>query len=419
MPEIPRLADDCFALPAGVEWTPVDDALAHLRRQMHCVVPVETLSISEAVGRVLAQDALAMRANPPHANAAVDGYGFAHASLAAIGLEQLTLVTGRAAAGAPFSGKVERGQAVRILTGASLPDGVDTVIMQEDVRVEVGALRFETGLKAGANCRKKGEDVLAGAVALEKGRRLGPAELGLLVALGVSEVAVYQPLRVGVLSTGDELRQPGQTASADQIFDANRPMLLALLRDWGLEAVDLGVVGDDSAAVEAALDAAALGCEALLTSGGASAGDEDHMSAVLADKGKLHLWRMAIKPGRPLALAQWSGIPVFGLPGNPVAAFTTALVFARPALAAMAGQGWRIPKPYLLPAAFTKTKKAGRREYLRARRSPDGAVEIFASEGSGRISGLSWAEGFVELGDEALTVSKGDLVKFLPFSGFA
>ncbi len=417
MPKPPRLKDDCFALPAGTRWTLVSEALAHLKSNMHCVMPAETLPVTEASGRVLAGPVAAKRANPPYANAAVDGYGFAFAALGA-GPQALPLAQGRAAAGAPFEGVLPKGQALRILTGASLPAGVDTVIMQEDVRVEGEVLHFEAGLKAGANCRAMGEDIMAGAEALAAGTRLGPQELGLLVALGVAEVPVYKRLRVGVLSTGDELRQPFEAATAHQIYDANRPMLLALLQGWGFEAVDLGVAPDDGAAVEAALDKAAASCDALLTSGGASAGDEDHMSAVLADKGQLALWRVAIKPGRPLALAMWQGLPVFGLPGNPVAAFTTALIFARPALGALQGQGWQLPQPMLLPAAFSKRKKAGRREYLRARRRPDGMVEVFASEGSGRISGLAWAEGFVELPDEAMQVQPGDPVRFTPFSAY-
>ena len=417
MAETPRLKDDCFALPEGTHWTPVAEALAHLKAHMRCVVELETLPVAAASGRVLAASIAAKRANPPYANAAVDGYGFAFAALGA-GPHALPLVDGRSAAGAPYEGAVPKGQAVRILTGASLPEGVDSVIMQEDVRVEGGVLHFEAGLKAGANCRAMGEDILAGAEALPAGARLGPQELGLLVALGVAEVSVYKRLRVGVLSTGDELRQPGEAATAHQIYDANRPMLLALLAEWGFEGVDLGVAPDDRAAVVAALNGAAEHCNALLTSGGASAGDEDHMSAALAEGGRLNLWCIAIKPGRPLALAMWQGMPVFGLPGNPVAAFTTALIFARPALGALQGQGWNVPLSVQLPAAFSKRKKAGRREYLRARRQADGAVEVFASEGSGRISGLAWAEGFVELPDEAMEVQQGDFVRYIPFAAY-
>lgn len=414
----PPLKDDCFALPSGISWTPVDQALARLKENMRCIVGSQALPIAEAAGRVLASDVMAARANPPHANAAVDGYGFAFAALGSKGPQALPLVNGRSAAGAPYEGNVPFGAAIRILTGASLPQGVDTVIMQEDVQIEENTLYFETGLKKGANCRPMGEDIAAGAVALEVGTRIGPAEIGFLAAIGVSEVEVYQPLRVGVISTGDELCQPGEEAGIHQIFDANRPMLLSLLNLWGFEPVDLKVVGDSAEAVENALDAVGTRCDALLTSGGASAGDEDHMSAVLAQKGQLETWRIAIKPGRPLALAMWKGLPVFGLPGNPVAAFTTAFVFAYPALAALRGQRWKMPPVFKLPAAFEKHKKGGRREYLRARLRDDGRVEVFGSEGSGRISGLAWADGFVELSDEAVDIKTGDLVNYIPFSAY-
>jgi molybdopterin molybdotransferase len=195
-------------------------------------------------------------------------------------------------------------------------------------------------------------------------------------------------------------------------------MLLALLARWGMEPVDLGHARDAEAAVAAALDRGASEAAAILTTGGASAGDEDHVSRLIRARGRLETWRIAMKPGRPLALGLWRGVPVFGLPGNPVAAFVCALIFARPALALMAGAGWAEPEALVLPAAFAKAKKPGRREYLRARLTPAGTVEVFASEGSGRISGLAWARGLVELGDAAAEIAPGDPVRYLPFSGF-
>ncbi len=414
MTKAPQLKDDCFALPAGVNWTPVDDALAHLRAAVDLVVGVETVKTIAAGGRVLAHDAIATRSNPPYANAAVDGYGFAHLSYQ----DALPLVDGRSAAGAPFAGAVPAGFAIRILTGAKLPVGVDTVVMQEDVALKDGMVYFQHGLKAGANCRKAGEDVLKGQPAVKAGKKIAAAEIALMAALNIPEIEVYKKLRVGVLSTGEEIRQLGETAEPHQIYDANRPMLLELLKNWGFEPVDLGHAVDDHAAVISALDGAAKRCDAILTSGGASAGDEDHLSAVLAESGNLNLWRIALKPGRPLALGIWNGVPVFGLPGNPVAAFVTTLVFARPTLLKMQGAGWQIPNPILLPAAFEQTKKPGRREYLRARVTEKGAVEKFISEGSGRISSLSWADGLVELPDKAMQVKKGDMVRYFPFSGY-
>ncbi len=413
MTKAPKLANDCFALPPGVNWTPVDTALAHLRDSLSSVVGTETVQTSAAGGRILAVDAVARRSNPPYPNSAVDGYGFAHAHM---GDGVMGLVDGRSAAGVPYDGAVPAGMAIRILTGAELPEGVDTVIMQEDVSVDDKTVHFEPRLKQGANCRPKGEDARKGDVVVRAATRIGAQEIALLSALNVPELAVYRPLRVGVLSTGDEIRQLGEPAGDHQIYDANRPMLLEAVKRWGFAPVDLGHAADTRAAVIGALDQAAARCDAILTSGGASAGDEDHLSAVLGESGSLNLWRIALKPGRPLALGMWKGVPVFGLPGNPVAAFVTAIVFARPALGVLQGRGWNVVKPLMLPAAFGKVKRAGRREYLRARLNDAGAVEVFVSEGSGRISGLAWADGLVELPDEALTISPGDPVRYLPWA---
>jgi len=413
----PRLKDDCFALPPGVDWTPVDDALGRLRAALAPVVRVETCVTSETLGRVLAKDAVAFRANPPAANSAVDGFGFAHRATGA-GDQVLPLVKGRAAAGAAFVGVVPEGKAIRILTGAILPEGVDTVVLEEDTSTDGTQIAFEGPVKPGANARKAGEDVDAGAIVVSAGKRLGSAELALLAATGVVEVAVFQPLRVGVLSTGDEIVASGSTSDPARTYDANRPMLLSLLSEWRMDPVDLGHVGDDRAEVVARLGDAAQDVDVILTSGGASAGDEDHVSAALEDAGVRHDWRIALKPGRPLALGMWDGIPVFALPGNPVAALVCAMIFARPALALMGGQAWSVPQGFMVPAAFEKNKKPGRREYLRARINADGAAEVFHSEGSGRISGLAWADGLVELKDGPQTIKKGDPVRYIPYASF-
>lgn len=417
-PLAPRpLKNDCFALPKGVNWVPVDTALARLRDAVAPVTGAELAPVAAALGRVLAVDAVARRSNPPAANSAVDGYGFAGGARGAV---QLPLVAGRAAAGAPFAGAVPPGHAVRILTGAILPEGVDTVVLEEDVATDGATVALGGPLKRGANARKAGEDIAAGQVALAAGRVIGAQDLALLSALGIAEVTLRRPLRVGVLSTGDELLPDPTVAAAGphQIHDANRPMLLSLAARWGCQPVDLGHAPDDPGEIAARLDAGAERADVILTSGGASAGDEDHVSRLLRDQGELSSWRIAIKPGRPLALAMWRGMPVFGLPGNPVAAFVCALIFARPTLSALAGAGWTEPLGFMVPAAFTKSKKPGRREYLRARIDGEGRVEVFGSEGSGRISGLSWATGLVELPDAAVEVAPGVPVRFLPYSGF-
>ncbi len=411
----PPLRNDCFALPAGVNWTPVDEALALLRDRLSVVTGVENVPVMRAAGRVLAVDVSAKRSNPPQPNTAVDGYGFA--GPVPEGPCVLPLEKGRAAAGVPYDGEVPEGHAIRILTGAALPKGVDTVILEEDVTFDQGHIAFRGPLKQGANTRKAGEDVVEGALTLPAGRRLTPADLALLSAVGLAEVSVRKVLRVGVLSTGDELVEPGDSAGPGQTYDANRPMLLSLVERIGFEAVDLGRAEDDRAALKQHLDQAAQNVDVILTSGGASAGDEDHVSALLREAGAMQEWRIALKPGRPLALGMWDQTPVFGLPGNPVAAMVCTLIFACPALNLLAGAGWQEPQGFDVPAAFGKRKKPGRREYLRAR-IREGRAEVFHSEGSGRISGLSWAEGLVEIEDGARDIKPGDLVRFIPYGSF-
>jgi molybdopterin molybdotransferase len=407
----PPLRNDCFALPPGIHWTPVDTALEHLRAGLTCVTAPETVPIEDSCGRILAAPVVALRDNPPTANAAVDGYGFACADAAL----RMQLVVGRAAAGVPYPGRVPAGQAVRILTGAPLPEGVDTVVMQEDTTQEAGALYVAALPKAGANTRRAGEDKKVGAALFDAGHVLRAPDLATLSALGHGTVSVRRRLRVGVLSTGDELAAPGSPVTPAQIYDANGPMLRSMIAGWGMEAVPLGRAPDDRDALRRLLNAAIPRCDAILTSGGASGGDEDHMSALLTSEGQHTLWRIAVKPGRPLALGIWQGVPLFGLPGNPVAAFVTAAIFARPALGLLGGAGWCLPEALWLPACFEKSKKSGRREFLRARITAHG-VEAYGSEGSGRVSGLSWADALIDLPEDALDVQHGDVVRVLPYA---
>lgn len=413
----PRLRNDCFALPSGVNWTPVDQAKQRLRNVLSVVVSGgHKISVSEGNDRILFSEIYAARSNPPGSNSAVDGYGFS--GPVETGIQVLNLAPGRASAGAPFDGMVEKGRAVRILTGALLPEGVDTVVLEEDCTVEASRIAFNGPLNKWSNTRGAGEDILKGSPMFGVGHRLSPTDLSYIASAGVSNIEVFSRLKVGVLSTGDEVRELGSGALDWQIYDANRLMLLAMIREIGFEAVDLGLVKDERNKVRQALNAGAEKCDLLITSGGASAGDEDHISAILKSEGMLNSWRIALKPGRPLALGLWNDTPIIGLPGNPVAAWVCALVFGRPAMEVLAGGHWREPRGYKLEASFRKNKRRGRSEYLRARIMDDGRVEVFPSEGSGRISSISWSDGLVEIGFEEELIELGSKVRFIPYSEF-
>ncbi|TVT33392.1 molybdopterin-binding protein [Marinobacter vinifirmus] len=410
------LRNDCFALPPGVNWTPVDVALERLRSRLHPVVGVEHgAPLSRLNGRILATDVFAPRAHPPSNNSAVDGYAFA-GPLTEVPCS-LPLVDGRSAAGEPYREQVPEGHAIRILTGAVMPAGTDTVVLEEDCDVINGQLHLNGTLKAGANRRLAGEDIQVQDRILNAGTRLSPTQISVLASVGVESVDVYRRLRVGVLSTGDEVKPVGAPVTDWQIYDANRPMLSSMITQLGYELIDLGHVLDRPEAVKEALERGAEQCDLILTSGGVSAGDEDHVSKTLKAHGEISNWRIAIKPGRPLALAMFKGTPVVGLPGNPVAAWVCALRFGAPAMALMAGAEWFEPQSYLVPANFSKNKKPGRSEMLRAR-VRDGKVEVFSSEGSGRVTGLAWSEGMVELDESPRQIEPGTPVKFIPYGSF-
>lgn len=410
------LRNDCFALPPGVNWTPVEEALARLKERLHPVVETETgVPLAEASGRILATDVLAPRAHPPSTNSAVDGYAFA-GPLTDVPA-QMPLVDGRSAAGVPYQAEVPVGHAIRILTGAVVPAGTDTVVLDEDCEVVDGVLHLNGSLKQRANTRQAGEDILSGDAIIAAGTRLAPTHISVLASVGVTQVDAFKPLRVGVLSTGDEVKPVGADVTDWQIYDANRPMLMSLVAQLGYQVVDLGHALDRAEEVVKALDAGAEQCDIILTSGGISAGDEDHVSKTLKAQGEISNWRIALKPGRPLALAMYKGTPVVGLPGNPVAAWVCTLRFAAPAMALLSGGEWFEPQGFEMQANFTKNKKPGRSELLRAR-VRDGKVEVFSSEGSGRVTGLAWSEGLVELDESAQQIEPGVTVRYIPYSSF-
>jgi len=412
-----QLSDDCFAFGGRLMTTA--EARSLLDTRLAAVAATETVALGAALGRILAHDLVAPIAVPPYANAAVDGYAVFFDDLSADAETRLR-IAGRAAAGHPTAHLPARGEAVRIFTGAPMPDGPDTVMMQEDCRVEDGAVVIRPGIKRGANFRAAGEDVRAGAVVLAAGHRLRPQDVGMAASLGVRQLAVRRRLRVALFSTGDELVEPGETLAPGAIYDSNRYTLAALLRVTGAELSDLGILRDDLAVIRAALETAAADHDAIITSGGMSTGEEDHVKAAVEAAGSLHFWRLAIKPGRPVALGQIGRVPFIGLPGNPVAVMVTFLRVARPLLLKLGGATDIEPTLYRVRAGFGYRKKRDRREYVRAwlETDADGApvARRFPRDGAGILSSMVEADGLVELAEDLTTLEPGAMVDYLPFS---
>lgn len=412
-----QLSDDCFAF--GGRLMPIEEAMRIIALNVPPNLESEVAPLAAADGRVLAEDVIAPIDLPPFPNSAVDGYAVRIGDL-----EQAAAlpVEGRVAAGDAAVAMLRGGTARRIFTGAPLPAGADTVFMQEDVETDAsGLVHLPPGLRLGANTRRQGEDVRAGSRALPKGRRLRPQDLALAAALGLPTLPVRRPVRLALFSTGEEVVETGRPLPPGKLYDANRMLLAALARRAGAQVSDLGILPDGRAAVIEALREAAATHDLVLTSGGVSTGEEDHVRAAIEALGRVVFWRLAIKPGRPVAMGIIDGRPLIGLPGNPVAAFVTFIHVVRPLFAAMTGAF--LPAPIALPAraAFAYRKKTGRREYLRVRisRAPDGglAAHKHPQDGAGILSSLTETDGLAELDEEVTAVAPGDEVRFLPYAG--
>lgn len=413
------LQNDCFAFDGPM--APFGEALDNLLSRVHPVVAAEQVGLIEAVGRILAEPVSARKFSPPHNNAAVDGFAVRHSDLKPEGLTVLT-VTARIAAGHPAGGEIEPGEAAQIFTGAVVPDGLDTIFMLEDCTFDGTRVELKPGIRRGANLRCRGEDITAGDVILQAGIRLRPQDIALAAAGGVATLPVCQRLKVAVFSTGDEVYDPAVAGDppAGGIFDANRYALAGLLSDLGCDLIDLGILPDRFDNIRAALAQAAEQADAVITSGGVSLGEEDHVKAAVHDLGSLNHWRVAIKPGRPIAFGQIGTTPFVGLPGNPVAVMVTFWMFARPLLLKLAGAADLRARRYQVRAGFERSFKGPRREWLRAWLEPDAAggwrAVCYPREGSGIINSLVAAEGLVEIPEEMSDISIGDMIDFLPFS---
>lgn len=409
-----QLTDDCFAF--GGPLMSIDQAVALIVERLPVLAGIEPVPLGDADRRISAEDVVAGIALPPFDNSAVDGYAVRHVDLSAA--ETILPVRGRVAAGGSTDGIATAGAAVRIFTGARMPDGADTVFMQEDVRVEGDHVALPPGLKRGANRRPAGEDVERGAIVIPAGRRLTPPDLALAAAVGHGRLLVRRRLRVAVFSTGNELAEPGAALGVGAIHDSNRVMLVALLRRVGAEVVDLGILRDDPAILSTKIADAAAGHDLILTSGGVSTGEEDHVKAAVESAGSLVFWRLGIKPGRPVAMGLIGGTPFVGLPGNPVAAYVTLLFLVRPLLARLGGARYVRPTGIPVRSAFGYHKKAGRREFVRVslRRRDDGALEAvkFPRDGAGILTSLTESDGLAELADDVTVLAEGDTIEVHP-----
>ncbi|MDD2816065.1 MAG: molybdopterin molybdotransferase MoeA [Thiotrichaceae bacterium] len=397
----------------------VEEALQHIQMQLPVIDTCEYIPLHEALGRVLAAPIISPRNVPAHVNSAMDGYAIMAADLPATGVQTLEVI-GSAWAGKSFTDIVRRGQCVRIMTGAVMPVGTDTVVIQEHVEVQGAQIRFMAGEKAGQNVRQAGEDLAIGQVVLEAGKYLNPAELGLLASLGFAEVQVKRRLRVAFFSTGDELCSVGQTLGAGQVYDSNRYTLYGMLQRLAVDILDMGVVRDQHEALQQVLNTAAAQADVIISSGGVSVGETDFTKQVLSELGQIHFWKIAMKPGRPLAFGSVQGRAFFGLPGNPVAVMVAFYQFVQPALRKMQGGTYEnlLFKARSL-SAFKK--KLGRTEFIRARfekaESGEWQVQRIGEQGSGILRSMSEANCFIVLPSPQGDVAQGDWVEVQAFVG--
>ncbi|MCD6680138.1 MAG: molybdopterin molybdotransferase MoeA [Burkholderiaceae bacterium] len=418
----PSLADTARGISDADPRTylPVERARAIVADSVEAVALVERVAIRSALDRVLAHDVVSTIDVPPHDNSAMDGYAVRGEELTDDGEARLRIV-GTAYAGRAFHGAVARGEALRVMTGATLPAGLDTVVVQEVVRVEDGFVVVPPGQERGQHRRLRGEDLRVGEPALATGKRLTPADIGLLASLGVAEVGVRRRLRVAFFSTGDELRSIGDALEHGQIYDSNRYTIWSMLSRLGVEIVDMGVVRDSPEALEQAMRTAAAEADAIVSSGGVSVGEADFTREVMARLGDVAFWRIAIRPGRPMAFGRVGRACYFGLPGNPVAVMITFYFIVRDALLQMMGATPQ-PLPWVRARSLEPMRKRpGRTEYQRARLAfgADGRMEVatLGNQGSGVLRSMSESNCIVVLHHDQGAVAAGDEVDCVAFDG--
>jgi molybdopterin molybdotransferase len=418
---LPAGVDPCDAPAHGQKALRLEVARAQIIASIAPVVERESVALRDALGRVLAEEVHSALDVPAHRNSAMDGYALSAGELPASGTASLE-IAGTSWAGRPYAGAVGRGQCVRIMTGAMLPDGTDTVVMQEHVRLEGTRAVIEAGHRAGQHVRPPGEDIRRGELALATGTQLRPAHLGLLASLGVSRAQVLRRPRVAILSTGDELRTAGEELAPGQIYDSNRASLHGMLARLQVEVLDLGVVPDTRADTLKAFESAAAQADAIVTSGGVSVGEADYVTETLERHGRIGFWKVAMKPGKPIAFGHFGRACFFGLPGNPVSVMVTFYQVVQPALRALMGAADRDPPILLRAVCETRLrKKPGRLEFQRGvlQRQPTGAYTVRSSghQGAGVLRSMSEANCFIVLPLEQGDVNPGTEVEVQPFAG--
>lgn len=414
-----KLANDCFL--HDKDRLRHAQALDILRSNMRTIADIETISLADAHGRILAEDIIAPRNIPAFNNSAVDGYAYAYDDFEPTG-GFFPLVI-RIAAGDTSELELPGFASARIFTGAKMPAGADTIAMQEDCEPhEQDGSQFiaiPAGLKKGANCRLAGEDVATGETVAKSGIKLRPQDLAAIASTGTSNVQVYKPIKIALLSSGNEILRPDQAFEPGKVYDANHFMLAGLLENLNVEIMDLGVCPDDAKKVQTLLKDAASKFDIIISSGGASKGEEDYFVDSLGELGKCHLWQLAVKPGRPMSFGQIDNTLVFTLPGNPVAAFVCFSLYVRPSIQSLSGGEFSQPQRYKIPAGFAITSKPDRREFLRGFIDNNGTKPIamkFDRDGSGLITALRESSGLIEIPEETTSVSKGDLIDFIPYN---
>lgn len=397
------------------------EARARILAQLTPLVTIERVALRQALGRVLGEHVVSSVMVPAHTNSAMDGYAVRAADLPDSGEVSLHLI-GTAFAGHPFSGELGSGECVQIMTGGVLPQGADTIVIQEDVQREAEAVRIGTGHRAGQHVRQAGEDLAVGARALAAGRRLTAADLGLIASLGVAEVGVYRALRVAFFSTGDELRSLGERLGEGDIYDSNRYTLYGMLTRFGADILDLGVVRDEPSALRDAFEHAGSEADAVITSGGVSVGAADHVRDVLDAVGEVGFWKVNMKPGKPIAFGRLAGgAAFFGLPGNPVSAMVTYYQVVQPALDYLAGADARLSLAFESRTTERLHKRVGRREFQRGVLEVDAngelSVRSAAPQGAGILRSMSIANCFIVLAEDRGPVQPGERVRVEPFAG--